>query len=173
MNTEETTPSGNIHGMSVAASLGLGNKSLTHLHGFSPKIKPENVTFIGIRSLDGEERELIKRFGLKVFTMTEIDRKGINFIINKILKDYKSRVQHIHVSFDVDSIDPFEAPGVGTPVSGGLSYREAHLLMETIAECGCMSSLEVAEVNPILDTRNRSAEITAELVASSMGLRIL
>ncbi|MHB8904828.1 MAG: arginase [Melioribacteraceae bacterium] len=173
MNTEETTPSGNIHGMSVAASLGLGNKLLTKIHGLSPKVKPENVTFIGIRSLDNEERETIRRLGLKVYTMTEIDRKGINFIINKILKDYKSRVQHIHVSFDVDSIDPSEAPGVGTPVSGGLSYREAHLLMETIAECGCMSSLEVAEVNPILDTRNRSAEITAELVASSMGLRIL
>jgi arginase len=173
MNTEETTPSGNIHGMSVAASLGLGNKLLTNIHGFSPKIKPENVTFIAIRSLDNEERETIKRLGLKVYTMTDIDRKGINFIINKILKDYKSRVQHIHVSFDVDSIDPSEAPGVGTPVNGGLSYREAHLLMETIAECGCMSSLEVAEVNPILDTRNRSAEITAELVASSMGLRIL
>ncbi|PKL84171.1 MAG: arginase [Ignavibacteriae bacterium HGW-Ignavibacteriae-3] len=173
LNTEKTTPSGNIHGMSVAASLGLGNKQLTELHGFSPKIKPENIAFIGIRSLDPEERVLIKRLGLKVYTMTDIDRKGINFIINKILKDFKSRVQHIHVSFDVDCIDPLEAPGVGTPVSGGLSYREAHLLMETIAECGCMSSLEVAEVNPILDTRNRSAEITAELVASSMGLRIL
>jgi len=173
MNTEQTTPSGNIHGMSVAASLGLGNEALTKLHGFSPKVKPENVTFIGVRSLDVEEREIIKKLNLKVYTMTEIDRKGINFIINKILKDYKSRVQHIHVSFDVDSIDPAEAPGVGTPVSGGLSYREAHLLMETIAECGCMSSLEVSEVNPILDTRNRSAEITAELVASSMGLRIL
>ncbi|MFA7228104.1 MAG: arginase [Melioribacteraceae bacterium] len=173
LNTDETTPSGNIHGMSVAATLGLGNKLLTNLHGIIPKIKPENIAFIGIRSLDTGERELIRNLGLKVYTMTEIDRKGINFIINKVLKDLKKRVQHIHVSFDVDSIDPSEAPGVGTPVSGGLNYREAHLLMETIAECGCMSSLEVAEVNPILDTRNRSAEITAELVASSMGLRIL
>ncbi|KAF0152221.1 MAG: arginase [Ignavibacteria bacterium] len=173
MNTDATTPSGNIHGMSVAASLGLGSKALSELYGFSPKIKPENIAFIGIRSIDTEERETIKKLGLKVYTMTEIDRKGINYIINKVLKDLKSRVQHIHVSFDADCIDPSFAPGVGTPVSGGLNYREAHLLMETIAECGCMSSLEVAEVNPILDNKNRSAEITAELIASSLGLRIL
>jgi arginase len=173
LNTEETTPSGNIHGMSVAASLGYGNKKLTELFGFSPKAKPENVAMIGLRSVDAGERELIKKLNLKVYTMTDIDRKGIGFLIDKILKDLKSRVQHIHVSFDVDSIDLVTAPGVGTPVSGGLSYREAHLLMESIAECGCMSSLEVAEVNPILDNKNRSAEITAELVASSMGLRII
>ena len=173
LNTEETTPSGNIHGMSVAASLGYGNKKLTDLFGFSPKVKPENVAMIGLRSVDPGERELIKKLNLKVYTMTDIDRKGIGFLIDKILKDLKTRVQHIHVSFDVDSLDPVTAPGVGTPVSGGLSYREAHLLMESIAECGCMSSLEVAEVNPILDNKNRSAEITAELVASSMGLRII
>ena len=173
LNTEETTPSGNIHGMSVAALLGFGNKKLVEIHGFNPKIKPENVVMIGLRSVDPGERDLIKKINLKAYTMTEIDRKGIGFIIDKILKDLKPRVQHIHVSFDVDSIDPITAPGVGTPVSGGLSYREAHLLMETIAECGCMSSLEVAEVNPILDSNNKSAEITAELVASSLGLRIL
>lgn len=173
LNTEDTSPSGNIHGMSVAVSLGFGNKELTNQFGFSPKIKPENVAMIGLRSVDPGERELIKKLNLKVYTMTDIDRKGIGFLIDKILKDLKTRVQHIHVSFDVDSIDPITAPGVGTPVSGGLSYREAHLLMESIAECGCMSSLEVAEVNPILDNKNRSAEITAELVASSMGLRII
>lgn len=173
LNTEETTPSGNIHGMSVAASLGYGNKKLTDSYGFSPKVKPENVAMIGLRSVDPGERELIRKLNLKVYTMTDIDRKGIGFLIDKILKDLKTRVQHIHVSFDVDSIDPVTAPGVGTPVSGGLSYREAHLLMESIAECGCMSSLEVAEVNPILDNKNRSAEITTELVASSMGLRII
>ncbi|NMB83251.1 MAG: arginase [Ignavibacteria bacterium] len=173
LNTEETSPSGNIHGMSVAASLGFGNNELTNQFGFSPKVKPENVAMIGLRSVDPGERELIKKLNLKVYTMTDIDRKGIGFLIDKILKDLKTRVQHIHVSFDVDSIDPITAPGVGTPVSGGLSYREAHLLMESIAECGCMSSLEVAEVNPILDNKNRSAEITAELVASSMGLRII
>ncbi len=173
MNTEETTPSGNIHGMSVAASLGIGSEALTNIHGFSRKVKPQNVALIGIRSLDRKEKETIKNLSLKTYTMTEIDRKGINYIINKVLKDLKNRVDHIHVSFDVDSIDPNFAPGVGTPVSGGLNYREAHLIMETLAECGCMSSLEVAEVNPILDNKNSSAVLTTELVASSLGLRIL
>lgn len=173
MNTDKTTPSGNIHGMSVAASLGLGEKSLTNLYGFFPKVKPENVAMIAIRSLDQGEIAIIKKLNLKIYTMTEIDRKGIGFIINKVLKELKQRVQHIHVSFDADALDPSIAQGVGTPVNGGLNYREAHLLMESIAECGCMSSLEVAEVNPILDNKNKSAELTAELIASSMGLRIL
>jgi arginase len=105
--------------------------------------------------------------------MTDLDRKGVDFIIRNILKSLTSRVDHIHVSFDVDSVDPLVAPGVGTPVSGGLTYREIHLLMETIAECGCMSSMDVAEVNPILDLRNASALLAAEIVASSMGMRIL
>lgn len=173
MNTEETTPSGNIHGMPVAASLGLGNEALTNIGGFAPKINPENIALLGIRSIDSRERETIQELKLQVYTMTDIDRKGINFIINKILKDFKKRVDHIHVSFDLDSVDPDVAPGVGTPVPGGLSYRETHLIMETIAECGCMSSLEIAETNPILDYQNKSAKFAAELVASSMGMRIL
>ncbi|MEN8191588.1 MAG: arginase [Bacteroidota bacterium] len=173
MNTDETTPSGNIHGMPVAASVGFGSKDLTEIKGTSPKLKPENFHLIGIRSIDTLERGLIKKIGLPVYTMTDVDRKGISFIINKILKELKANVDHIHVSFDLDSVDPATAPGVGTPVPGGLSYRETHLIMETIAECGCMSSLEVAEVNPILDDKNISAEFAAELVASSMGLRIL
>lgn len=173
MNTDKTTPSGNIHGMPVAASLGLGNHELTSIGGLSPKLKADNFHLIGIRSIDTLERGLIKELGLPVYTMTDIDRKGVNFLINKILKELKQNVDHIHVSFDLDSVDPSIAPGVGTPVPGGLSYRETHLVMETIAECGCMSSLEVAEVNPILDDKNKSAEFAAELVASSMGLRIL
>ncbi len=173
MNTDETTPSGNIHGMPVAASIGLGNSALTELMGFTPKVTPENFVLIGIRSVDDRERQLIKNSGINVYTMSDVDRKGVHFIVNKVLKLLKSKVDHIHVSFDVDSVDPSVAPGVGTPVPGGLSYREAHLLMETIAECGCMSSLEVAEVNPILDSKNQTAEFTAQLVASSMGLRIL
>ena len=173
MNTEETSPSGNIHGMSVAAAIGLGDYKLTHISGFSPKIKAENCVLIGIRSLDPLERVAIKKSGMTVYTMTDIDRKGINFIITKALKELTKRVQHIHVSFDLDSVDPAFAPGVGTPVPGGLNYRETHLIMETIAECGCMSSMEVAEVNPILDSKNKSAEFTVELIASSMGLRIL
>lgn len=173
MNTDETTPSGNIHGMPVAASLGLGSNELTSIGGISPKLKAENFYLIGIRSIDTLERGLIKELGLPVYTMTDVDRKGVNFLINKILKELKQNVDHIHISFDLDSVDPSIAPGVGTPVPGGLSYRETHLIMETVAECGCMSSLEVAEVNPILDDKNKSAEFAAELVASSMGLRIL
>ena len=173
MNTDKTTPSGNIHGMPLAASLGLGNKKLVNLHGFSPKLLPENCAIIGIRSIDEDEKKNIKKLKIPVYTMTEIDKMGIHRIINKILKQFGKTVDHIHVSFDVDSVDPTVAPGVGTPVPGGLSYREAHLLMESIAECGCMSSLEVAEINPILDHQNKSAVFTAELIASSMGQRIL
>ena len=173
MNTDKTTPSGNIHGMPLAASLGLGNKKLVNLHGFSPKLQQENCAIIGIRSIDKEEKKNIKKLKIPVYTMTEIDKMGIHRIINKILKQFGKTVDHIHVSFDVDSVDPTVAPGVGTPVPGGLSYREAHLLMESIAECGCMSYLEVAEINPILDHQNKSAVFTTDLIASSMGQRIL
>lgn len=173
MNTDKTTPSGNIHGMPLAAALGLGNPELINFYGFTPKLKPENCALIGIRSVDLEERKNIKKLNIPVYTMSDIDKIGIHRIINKVLKQFKEKVDHIHVSFDVDSIDPAAAPGVGTPVPGGLSYREAHSLMESIAECGCMSSLEVAEVNPILDQYNKSAEFATELVASSMGQRIL
>lgn len=173
MNTDRTSPSGNIHGMPLAASLGLGHSDLVRLYGFSPKIEPENCVLIGIRSVDIEERKNIKKLKLPVYTMSDIDKLGIHRIISRVLKQFKERVDHIHVSFDVDSVDPIVAPGVGTPVPGGLNYREAHSLMEAIAECGCMSSLEVAEVNPILDQFNKSAEFAAELVASSMGQRIL
>lgn len=173
MNTDKTTPSGNIHGMPLAASLGIGHSDLVKFYGFSPKIKPENCALIGVRSVDPEERLTIKKLNLPVYTMSDIDKLGIHRIINKVLKHFKDNVDHIHISFDVDSIDPAVAPGVGTPVPGGLSYREAHSLMEAIAECGCMSSLEVAEVNPILDKYNKSAEFAAELIASSMGQRIL
>jgi len=173
MNTDLTTPSGNIHGMPLAASLGIGNKKLTHLLGFSPKILSENVALIGIRSIDKLERDNIQLTKMQIYTMTEIDRKGIHFIINKVLKQLRENVDHIHVSFDLDSVDPVVVPGVGTPVPGGLSYREAHLIMETIAECGCMSSLEIAEVNPILDHKKNSAQFASEIVASSMCMRIL
>ncbi|MGE5845918.1 MAG: arginase [Ignavibacteria bacterium] len=173
MNTEETTPSGNIHGMPLAASLGLGNEKLINLLGFSPKLKPENCTLIGIRSLDHLEKASIKKLKIPVYTMSDIDKLGIHRIIVRVLKQFREKVDHIHISFDLDSVDPSVAPGVGTPVPGGLSYREAHLLMESIAECGCMSSLEVTEINPILDDKNRSALFAADVVASSMGQRIL
>ncbi len=173
MNTDETTPSGNIHGMSLAASIGLGSKRLTEIYSPAPKVLPENTVIIGARSIDTDERKNIKKAGITVYTMSDIDKMGIHRITSKVLKQFKNNVDHIHVSFDVDSVEPSIVPGVGTPVPGGLSYREAHLLMETIAECGCMSSLEITEVNPILDNRNASAVFAVELVASSMGMRIL
>lgn len=173
MNTEETTPSGNIHGMPLAASLGIGNDKLVNLYGINPKLKPENCTLIGIRSVDAAEKMNIKKLKIPVSTMADIDKVGIYRIMVKTLKHFKESVDHIHVSFDVDSVDPSLAPGVGTPIPGGLSYREAHLIMESIAECGCMSSLEVAEVNPILDHKNKTAVFTTDLIASSMGQRIL
>jgi arginase len=173
MNTNDSTPSGNIHGMPLAASMGLGNPELVNLYGFAPKLKPENCAIIAARSIDVEERKNIKKLNPSVYTMSDVDKLGIHRIISRVLKQFKEKVDHIHVSFDVDSVDPNFAPGVGTPVPGGLNYREAHSLMESIAECGCMSSLEIAEVNPILDIRNSSAMFAADLIASSMGQRIL
>jgi arginase len=173
MNTDKTTPSGNIHGMPLSAALGIGNESLVNLSGFSPKVLPGNCALIGIRSIDSLEKMSIKKVNPTVYTMADIDKLGIHRIISRVLKQFRERVDHIHVSFDLDSVDPSVAPGVGTPVTGGLSYRETHLLMESIADCGCISSLEVTEVNPILDFQNKSAVFAADVVASIMGQRIL
>jgi arginase len=173
MNTDKTSPSGNIHGMPLAVSLGLGHEKLINFYGFAPKLEPANCALIGVRSVDKPEKLTIKKLNLPVYTMADIDKLGIHRIIRKILKQFREKVDHIHVSFDLDSVDPSIAPGVGTPVSGGLNYREAHLLMESIAECGCMSSLEITEVNPILDDKNKSAAFATDLIASSMGQRIL
>ncbi|MDH3268265.1 MAG: arginase [Ignavibacteria bacterium] len=173
MNTDKTSPSGNIHGMPLASLLGLGCDELVNLLDFAPKLDSANCALIGIRSIDEAEKANIRKLKVPIYTMNDIDKLGIHRIIAKVLKQFGENVDHIHISFDVDSVDPSIAPGVGTPVPGGLSYREAHLLMETIAECGCMSSLEVAELNPILDHKNQSAAFTADLIASSMGQRIL
>jgi len=173
MNTDATSPSGNIHGMPLAASLGLGNDKLTHIYGFSPKVLPENCAIIGVRSIDGPEKINIKKLNPTVYTMADIDKLGIHRVISRVLKQFKEKVDHIHVSFDLDSVDPSVAPGVGTPVPGGFSYRETHLLMESIADCGCISSLEVTEVNPILDSKNKRAVFATDVVASIMGQRIL
>ena len=173
MNTDETSPSGNIHGMPLAASLGIGNEKLVNFYGFAPKLKPENCALIGVRSVDTLEKQNIKKLKLPVYTMSDIDKQGIHIIIEKILKQFRKKVDHLHVSFDLDVIDPSIVPGVGTPVAGGLGYREAHLLMESIAECSCMSSLEITEVNPILDDKNKSAIFAADLISSSMGQKIL
>ena len=173
MNTDETTPSGNIHGMPLSVSMGKGYDKLVQLGGFYPKVDSQNVALIGIRSIDPYEKLIIKDLKPMVYTMSDIDRFGIHKIISKVLKQLKEKVDHIHVSFDLDSVDPSVAPGVGTPIPGGLSYRETHLLMEAIAESRCISSLEVTEVNPILDNHNKSAEFAAEAIASIMGQKIL
>ncbi|MCF8061695.1 MAG: arginase [Deltaproteobacteria bacterium] len=173
MNDEQTTPSGNIHGMALAVSLGFGEERLTRLLGFSPKLEPEHAFLVGVRSIDQDERKLIRRAGLTVRTMADIDRRGAASVIEEILESLTRDVDAIHVTLDVDAVDPSLAQGVGTPVAGGLTYREAHLIMETIAGCGKLSGLDVAEINPTLDNRNRTAVLTAELVSSCLGKRIL
>jgi arginase len=159
--------------MPLAASLGIGNEKLVNFYGFAPKLKAENCALIGVRSVDTLEKQNIKKLKLPIYTMSDIDKQGIHIIIEKILKQFRKKVDHLHVSFDLDVIDPSIVPGVGTPVAGGLGYREAHLLMESIAECSCMSSLEITEVNPILDDKNKSAIFAADLISSSMGQKIL
>lgn len=172
LNTDATTPSGNIHGMALAASLGLGALELTSVGGPHAKLSPKNVVLIAIRDLDDGERKNIKNLGVPTFTMEEIDKHGMAVVIAKALRKLR-HVDMLHVSFDLDSIDPAVAPGVGTPVKGGLNYREAHLIMETLAESGRMTSLEVVEVNPILDSRNQSAEFAVEMIQSGFGKKIL
>lgn len=172
LNTDATTPSGNIHGMPLAASLGLGAIELTSIGGDHPKIDPKNVVLIATRELDEGERRLIKQHRITVYTMEEIDKYGMSVIISKALRKLKG-VELLHVSFDLDAVDPSVAPGVGTPVKGGLNYREAHLIMETLNEQKAMTSLEIVEVNPILDNRNQSAEFAVELIQSALGKKIL
>lgn len=172
MNTDATTPSGNIHGMPLAASLGIGARELTSIGGPFAKVAPRNVALIATRDLDDGERANIKRLGVKAYTMEDIDRQGMAVVIGKALRHLR-QADRLHVSFDLDAVDPSVAPGVGTPVKGGLNYREAHLIMEAVAESGRMSSLEVVENNPILDTRNQSAEFAVEMVLSAFGKRIL
>ena len=173
MNTPETTPSGNIHGMPLAVSMGIGSARLTSIMGDFTKVDPANVAIIGARSIDHGEAELIRKLKVPIYTMADIDKQGIYHIVQKILHYFAEQVDFVHVSFDVDSVDPTVAGGVGTPVPGGLSYREAHLIMEMLAESGKMCSLEVAEINPILDQNNHTAQFAADIICSSMGKRIL
>jgi arginase len=173
INTPGSSPSGNIHGMPLAVALGQGAPELTGIGGAGAKLSPERLVYIGLRSVDAGERDLIRELGIRAYTMTDIDRQGIAGVAQEALDWLLPRCGHLHVSFDLDSLDPAVAPGVGTPVPGGLSYREAHYLMESLAETGRLASLEVAEVNPILDARNTSSEIAAGLVGSALGLRVL
>ncbi len=171
-NTPETSPTGNIHGMPLAALMGLGDGRLVNLGGAGPKLRPEDVVLVGVRSVDPGERRLLKEAGVTVYTMKEVDRMGIPTIAANVVAQLE-RLDRVHVSFDADVLDPSVAPGVGTPVPGGLTYREAHLLMELFADAGIVTSLDLVEVNPILDERNRTAEITVELAASLLGKKIL
>lgn len=168
-NTHETTPSGNIHGMPLAALAGLGHPALTHLMGHSPVVDPRNIVLVGIRDLDRLERVLLRESGAHVFTMHDIDRRGMADVMGEALSLAGKAKDGIHVSFDMDVLDPTEVPGVGTPVPGGISYREAHLAMELIHATGKMVSLDLVEVNPILDTNNLTASIAVELICSVMG----
>jgi arginase len=173
INTPSTTPSGNIHGMSLAALLGLGPRELSSLDGHPGKILPSNTALVGVRSLDEGERKHLRKTGVHVYTMSDIDRQGIHRIMKKVLAQVTRGTSYLHLSLDLDAIDPTVAPGVGTPVKGGLDYREAHLIMESVAESGKMTSLELVEVNPILDENNTSAEFAVELVQSAFGKNIL
>jgi arginase len=172
LNTPESSPSGNVHGMVLAAALGLGGAAFEHEGWTLPAVESGRLSLVGVRSLDKGERELLKRLDAKVFTMSEVDRMGIEPCMREALA-HASGANFVHVSLDMDVVDPEYAPGVGTPVRGGLSYREAHLAMEIVAESGLMDSLDVVEVNPVLDRENATAKLAVELVASALGARIL
>jgi arginase len=172
MNTHETSPSGNLHGMPLAALLGHGRPELVDVGRAGPKLDPGDVVLIGTRSIDPGERELIRHSGIGVYTMREIDERGVSVVVREALVRLAHR-QRLHVSLDMDVLDPGEAPGVGTPVSGGLTYREAHLVMEMIAESERVASAEVVEINPILDNGNRTARLACGLISSLLGKSIL
>jgi arginase len=172
-NTAETSPSGNIHGMPLAAALGLGAPSLVNLAGFSPMVDGSRAALVGIRDVDPAERPNVRASGIGAFTMRDIDERGMRAVMDEAIKRATSGTAGIHVSFDLDAMDPDYAPGVGTPAAGGLSYREAHLAMEMLADTGKVLSAELVEVNPILDNRNGTAILGVELLASLLGKKIL
>jgi arginase len=172
LNTPETSPSGNVHGMVLAAALGLTDESFARDGWVLPAVEPSKLALVGVRSLDEGERQLLGKLDAKVFTMSEIDRIGIEPCMREALA-HASGGAFLHVSLDMDVVDPDYAPGVGTPVRGGLSYREAHLAMETVARSGFVDSMDVVEVNPILDRENATGQLAVELVASALGARIL
>jgi arginase len=172
LNRPETSPTGNVHGMVLAAAMGLGGPDFDAPGIPFPSVDPSRVALVGVRSLDDGERDLLHDLNATVFTMSDVDRLGIEHAVRESLAKVEG-AGFVHVSFDMDAVDPDVAPGVGTPVRGGLSYREAHLAMELVAEAGLMDSLEVVEVNPILDRENETARLAVELVASALGARIL
>ena len=172
-NTEDTTPSGNIHGMILAALAGIGNSRLTDIGGWAPKLDPQKIIIVGARSLDFGERELLRSHHVHVFTMSDIDQRGISNVMSEALSIAEKASDGIHLSLDMDALDPVHAPGVGTPVRGGLTYREAHMIMELIADSGRLIGMDVVEVNPILDRENATALLAVELVMSALGKKII
>jgi arginase len=173
MNTPATSPSGNVHGMPLAALLGDDPPELSRLGGWWPKVQPQHTVLLGVRNLDEREKAAVRASRVQVLTMKDIDRHGIASIVEQAVKIAGTGTAGIHVSFDMDACDPMVAPGVGTPVNGGLNYREAHMVMELVADSGLLTSLDVVEANPALDIRNTTAELGAELVLSALGLNIL
>jgi len=172
LNTPESSPSGNVHGMVLAAALGLAGDRFKRESWTIPAIESGRLALVGVRSLDDGERELLQKLDAKVFTMSEVDRIGVEPCMREALA-HAAGAKFLHVSLDLDVVDPDQAPGVGTPVRGGLSYREAHLAMEVVAESGLADSFDVVEVNPILDRENSTGKLAVELVASALGARIL
>jgi len=173
INTPDTSPSGNVHGMPLAAIMGLGPSELSNIFEWSPKIPPENCVLVGIRDIDQKEKENIRRAGIEVYTMRDIDERGMRTVMEEALRIAGRGTAGYHISLDMDWIDPEDAPGVGTPVRGGATYREAHLAMEIIADHGRMTSFDIVEVNPVIDERNRTADLAVELAASLFGKKIL
>lgn len=173
MNKSETSPSGNIHGMSLAVGLGVGHPNLVSIGGFSPKVHPEKIVIVGARDLDPGEQALIHQLGIHVFTMHEIDRLGMATVMEKTLEIVTNDTDGVHLSFDLDGLDPKDAPGVGTPVQGGVTYREGHLAMEMLAEKECLVSAEFVEINPILDIANQTAKVAVQLIGSVFGKKII
>jgi arginase len=174
INTPATSPSGNVHGTPLAALLGLGPEPLENIYSFSPKVAAENTVLIGIRDIDSAERDNIRRAGVaEVYTMRDIDERGMRTVMEEALRAAGRGTAGYHVSLDMDWIDPEDAPGVGTPVRGGATYREAHLAMEILADHGRLLSFEIVEVNPVIDEHNRTADLAVELACSAFGKKIL
>ncbi|MFQ5740700.1 MAG: arginase, partial [Acidobacteriota bacterium] len=173
MNLPETSPSGNVHGMPLAALLGLGPEALSRIEGFSPKVSPENTVIIGVRSIDREELRTIERSGLRVVSMKELDMRGMPSVMEEALERVCTGTTGFHCSFDLDVVDPRVAPGVGTPVQGGITYRESHLAMEMIYDSRKCHSIEFVEVNPVLDVGNSTGLLAVELIGSALGREIL
>jgi arginase len=173
MNTPGSSPSGNVHGMPLACIIGHGPRAMTHIYEFAPKVEPKNVALVGIRDVDALEKPAVKESGVRAFTMRDIDERGLRLVMEEAIQIATSGTAGFHLSLDMDAVDPQFAPGVGTPVRGGVTYREAHLAMEVICDSRKMVSMEVVEVNPVIDEVNRTAELAVELVLSAMGKRIL